>query len=327
MLEKQPMFILLHDRDSQGVIPRSKSLKTINFPNLKDNLENLESTKYLFILTSLTGLAEVADIVRTANQKHHLRVLFIREDIDSQWLPQIFDQANLRTMRNTIVHTDSEIPKRVFEAWRIGAQDHLIAKATVLGDRLLVVSCSMEEFEIPFQAMPALQCIPENERDDFIISEEGGYIYWQGADIHLDIDAFRSVIDPVEKQRFEALRLNHDKLFGQAIKALRQQHQLKQSEIAGLSERQVRRIESGERTKVNTLELLAKAHGMELAEYLDAVARLLPNISGQELRVVDSYSEETKSQDKPWELMGFKEQVQVIKKKSNSECPDMEECN
>lgn len=311
MLEKQPMIILIHDRDSQGVIPRSKSFNTIDFSSLQDNLESVESTKYLFILTSLTGLAEVAEIVRTANQKHHLRVLFIREDIDSQWLPQIFDRANLRTMRNTIVHTDSEIPKRVLDAWRLGAQDQLIAKATVIGDRLFVVSCSLEEFEIPFRAMPALERIPENERDDFIISEEGSYIYWQGADIHLDIDAFRSAIDPVEKQKFEALRRAHDKLIGQAIKALRQQHNLKQSDIAGLSERQVRRIESGERTKVNTLELLAKAHGMELSEYLDAVANLTGDFLGNFLSSSDNHLEDTSIQDELVKLMETEKKAKI----------------
>jgi hypothetical protein len=182
-------------------------------------------------------------------------------------------------MKNTIVYTDSEIPKRVLSAWQIGAQDQLIENATVSGDHLLVLGCSMEVLKIPFAAMPALQHISENDRSGFVISEEGSYIYWEGADMHLDIDAFRSAIDPVEKQKFEKLWLQHDQLFGQALKALRQQYQLKQSDIAGLSERQVRRIESGEGTKVATLELLAKAQGMELSTYLDAVASLIGSIS------------------------------------------------
>jgi hypothetical protein len=108
-------------------------------------------------------------------------------------------------MKNTIVYTDSEIPKRVLSAWQIGAQDQLIANATVSGDHLLVLGCSMEVLKIPFAAMPALQHISENDRSGFVISEEGSYIYWEGADMHLDIDAFRSAIDPVEKQKFEKL--------------------------------------------------------------------------------------------------------------------------
>jgi DNA-binding transcriptional regulator YiaG len=182
-------------------------------------------------------------------------------------------------MKNTIVYTDLEVLKRVFAAWQFDVQDRLIAKAIVIDDRLLVLSCSMEVLEIPFAAMPALQRISASDRSGFMISEEGSYIYWEGADIHLDIDAFRSAIAPVEKQKFEKLRLQHDQLFGQAIKALRQQSKLKQSDIAGLSERQVRRIESGEGTKVDTLELLAKAQGMELSTYLDAVASLIGSIS------------------------------------------------
>jgi DNA-binding transcriptional regulator YiaG len=182
-------------------------------------------------------------------------------------------------MKNTIVYTDSEIPKRVLNAWQIGAQDQLIANATVSGDHLSVLCCSMEMLEIPFDAMPALQRISASDRSGFVISEEGSYIYWEGADIHLDIEAFQSAIDPGEKQKFEKLRLQHNQLFGQAIKALRQQYQLKPSDIVGLSERQVRRIESGEGTKVATLELLAKAQGMELSTYLDAVASLIGSIS------------------------------------------------
>jgi hypothetical protein len=280
MLEKQQLTILLHDRESQNFIPRSNSVKVIELSDLDFRLDDLkELTRYIFVLTSLTGLTEVADLVRVANQKHHLRALLIREDIDAQWLPQIFDRANLRTMRNTMVYTNLEIPKRVLDAWQFGMQDRLIAKATVIEDSLLVLSCSLEELEISFGAMPALQHIPENERNDFIISEEGSYIYWEEADIHLDLDAFRSALDPIEKQKFENLRLHHDKLLGQAMKALREQYKLKQSDIAGLSERQVRRIESGERTKVKTLELLAKAHDMDLSKYLNKVAGLIDETS------------------------------------------------
>ncbi len=64
-----------------------------------------------------------------------------------------------------------------------------------------------------------------------------------------------------------------NEVFANLIATLRKQYKLHQSDIIGLSERQVRRIEQGYGcTKVDTLRLFAKAHGMELDAYLDAVA-------------------------------------------------------
>lgn len=67
----------------------------------------------------------------------------------------------------------------------------------------------------------------------------------------------------------------YDLGFGEAVAALRKQCGLKQAEIQGLSERQVRRIEKGERTKVDTLAILAKSHGLSLKAYLDKIAEML----------------------------------------------------
>jgi DNA-binding Xre family transcriptional regulator len=100
-------------------------------------------------------------------------------------------------------------------------------------------------------------------------------------DIHLDIDAFLSVIEPAEKQKFAAIKLKHDKIFGQAIASLRKQYQLRQSDIIGLSERQVSRIEQGKGTRLETLNLFAQAHKMELNDYLDAVAQLIDKTSAE----------------------------------------------
>ncbi len=175
-------------------------------------------------------------------------------------------------MCNTNPHVSSDLPKRVISAWSMGAQEQLIADATVIGDRLLVFSCGMEKFEVPFQSMSALKRIPTEQRESFTIAGDGSYLYWEGADIHLDLDAFRCVTDPAWKQKLEALKSTHNQLFGKEIATLRKQYKLRQSDITGLSERQVRRIELGEGTKADTLNLFAKAHGMELDAYLDAVA-------------------------------------------------------
>jgi len=97
--------------------------------------------------------------------------------------------------------------------------------------------------------------------------------------VEFDIAAFLSVIEPAAKQKLAAIKLKHDQIFGQAIISLCKQHQLRQSDIIGTSERQVRRIEQGEGTKIETLNLFAQAQKMELNDYLDAVAGLIDNTS------------------------------------------------
>ncbi len=272
MSRQQTMTVLIQDSANKHLVTRSKSVKVLQPSDSQD----LESALNLFVLASATGLPEIADIVRSANQKHHLRVLFIREDSDPNWLPQMFDRANLRVMRNTLVHTNSVIPKRVMNAWTMGAQEQLIADATVIGDRLLVLSCAMEKLEVPFDSLPALKRISINDRSNFTIDDDGSCLYWEDADIHLDLDSFRYATDPAWKQKFEALKSEHNQVFGKAIATLRKQYKLRQSDIIGLSDRQVRRIEQGDgSTKVDTLRLFAKAHGMELDAYLDAVANAI----------------------------------------------------
>ena len=161
----------------------------------------------------------------------------------------------------------------------MGAPEQLIAGATVIGDRLLVFSCSMEKFEVSFSSLPALKRIPIDERSNFEIADDGSYLYWESADIHLDLDAFRYVTDPKWKQKFDALKSTHNQVFGKAIATLRKKYKLRQSDIIGLSERQVNRIEKGEgSTKADTLRLFAKAHGMEFDAYLDAVANAIGHI-------------------------------------------------
>jgi transcriptional regulator with XRE-family HTH domain len=62
------------------------------------------------------------------------------------------------------------------------------------------------------------------------------------------------------------------------IAKLRTAKGLKQSEITGLSERQVRRIEKGEGTTYESLRRLAAAHDMDTSDYLRKIAETLTDI-------------------------------------------------
>lgn len=59
-----------------------------------------------------------------------------------------------------------------------------------------------------------------------------------------------------------------------AIRTLREERGLTQADIAGLTERQVRRVEQGESTpRTQTLRKLAAAHGLSLDGYLKELAK------------------------------------------------------
>ena len=60
-----------------------------------------------------------------------------------------------------------------------------------------------------------------------------------------------------------------------AIARLRNEHGLKQTDIQGISERQLRRIARGGDVSVQSLKVLADAHGMKLDRYLHAIAESL----------------------------------------------------
>jgi hypothetical protein len=185
------------------------------------------------------------------------------------------DRANVRVLRNLLVYEGQKVPRRVLEAWAAGAQEQLIADATTVGDTLIVVGCNFERIELPFSEIPALRDASEETTHDFEVDEDGSFIFWPGADVHLDRRALTAYADPKVRREQELQRLARDRRFGDALRTLRERAGRTQSNIDGISERHVRRIEEGHRPKIETLRKLAEACGMPLNDYLRELAREL----------------------------------------------------
>jgi hypothetical protein len=256
------------DGDKDGGIPTG-------FPLLRSkSLQAARRYQHLFVLCSALHLPAAAKFVSEMNREHRLQALFVRTDVPAM-LPQMLERAGLRSIRNMLVHSNSSVPHRVLTAWLRNAQTDLIAEATVADDRLIVVSCEPKTYEVHFDQMPALRKIAPQKRQSFEIAEGGSFIWWPSVDIHLDLDAIRTVTDPAWRKRAERLRQTHGREYGAAIAALRKAHGLRQADILGVSERQLRRIEESGAVSVRFMEQLARAHKMTLAHYMDAVARQL----------------------------------------------------
>ena len=264
--------VFLCDDSSKAAIPRSPVFKVLNRPQPN-------RVKDLFVFCSAVQLQEVSRLVSTVNRRNQLRVLFVRGQ-DPAWLLQLLARAKLRAIKNLVVHSDIEMPKRILNAWKNNAQDKLVARAMVVQDRLFLTSCEPETLDIGFDELPALKSIPESERGHFEVSEDGSYIHWPSVDIHLDLDSVRSALDPDFRDQRAAQRVRHDVNFGKAIATLRKQQGFRQSDIAGLSERQLRRIERGARPSVSALRSLAASHDLDLNDYLNAVAARVAEVRG-----------------------------------------------
>src|SRR5271167_3330698 len=117
--------VLAHYVSSRAAIPHGHGIRVLQEP-LR---QTAESARNVFVLVLATELPRVAQFVSLANRRHQLRALFVRDDIDAYWIPQLFERAGLRTLRNTFVHSDLILPGRVLRAWAHGAQEQLVADA------------------------------------------------------------------------------------------------------------------------------------------------------------------------------------------------------
>lgn len=183
-------------------------------------------------------------------------------------------EFSVRAKREPYVAPDASAARRMILALKAGAESKLIASASIEDGYLVVWSCEPKRYEVAVSDVPALAGLSYEALADFQISDSGSRIHWPDGDVDLGLDAIRGLADPAVRKAQDAKRRKDAARYARAIRAVRLEHKLKQSDVAGLSERQVRRIESGEVVPhASTLEKLAQAHGMEIAEYMDALAK------------------------------------------------------
>ena len=270
-------------------LPNGRNFNLIDWPEIekakgKSSPETpVEATglsKNILVLATASELPHLASFLHATNRRHHLSALLVRDD-EPEWIPQLLSRANVRALRNMlVVHgEDIEVTRRVLLAWALDAADQLIADARVVDDRLLVVSCAMNQTELPFDAIPALSRLPEEDRPQFKVAKDGSYLRWPTSDVDLDLEAIRYYTDDNYRQRANRERLMRDEQFGASVAAVRKRYELRQTDVEGLSARQVRRVEKGKSASLAALEKLARAHGLETNEYLEEIAREIGSIS------------------------------------------------
>jgi hypothetical protein len=254
-----------------GLLPAGPTPSNIHLLGESDLVEAGAARK-LFVFTPATRLGELAPAISEASRHNRLQALLVRTDVEPEWVPLLIRRAGLRTLRNLLVHHEAGLPARMLRAWALGVQRDSIAAATTWDDRLLVVTCAFDEFEVGFGAYPALRRIAPGERARFELEEDGMFLHWPRAQVHLTVDDLRLATDPAHRARAQARRVTHDRAFGAAVRTLRESLGIAQSRVQGLSARHLRRIEQGSIPGDDALVALAAAHGMDPDAYLAHVS-------------------------------------------------------
>ncbi|HVZ34297.1 MAG TPA: helix-turn-helix domain-containing protein [Polyangiaceae bacterium] len=177
--------------------------------------------------------------------------------------------------REPYIARTPEVVQCMILARQSNAEKELIASASIEGDKLVVWTCEPRRLEVPVASVPSLVRMKPQALSRPQVSESGSRIHWEDGDVDLTAESIRAFADPDVRREQQTRRRAEAARYVGAIRQLREKHGLRQADVKGLSERQVRRLEEGHTMpRAATLEKLAQAHGLEVDAYLAALAAL-----------------------------------------------------
>lgn len=170
----------------------------------------------------------------------------------------------------------SELLGRVCSAFGPEAGRGSIVDAYLSGDVLFVRGPKQRMLHVPVDALAALRGQPRAVLQNFRIDPDGSFLHWPDIDVHLGWDQFLQAVDPAELHKARQRSAEYNRRYGAAIRKLREEAGIRQAKVAGITERQLRRIEQGEcRATTGALAALAKAHHLEVGAYMEALAKAM----------------------------------------------------
>ncbi len=217
------------------------------------------------------------------NIRSHMSLLLLSEDEPNEpmeWIVPDLMELGIRKAKRIHVarlsDEDAETYMRRFTR-ALAHPDEAIIDARWKGEMLVVVPPSFERLEVPLEKLPAkVRQARRRDRENIELDEYGEFLYWPDLDIHMGWSQFMQAVDADAKMEAELRSEEFDERYGEAIRELRVATELNQTKIPGLHERTIRRIEQGKtRITVNAIRKLAKAHRMNPAEYMQALAERL----------------------------------------------------
>jgi Helix-turn-helix/Protein of unknown function (DUF2442) len=173
------------------------------------------------------------------------------------------------------VTRDVGVVKRVLLSFARDEGWEAVLDAYVLNDRLVVVLGDFRIAEFPSGKIPGLGEGRRPSLSEFVIDSSGSFIHWPSLDLHLGASQLLQAVDPMHLADIEIRRYATSKV-STALLTIREEAGLRQSDIDGLSERQVRRLEKEEsRFTAEAARSYASALGCSLDEFLGHVSRTI----------------------------------------------------
>jgi len=252
-----------------------------------EHLSTRSGNPLLVVLTLQDIDQDNIDRLRDMRNRFKMFLLF-RGDMPSRsivdrlaWL-NVRDEKRVHYVDFANIYTKTyidELAKRLIIGLDCSDGDNRILDAWWEESTFVVVSPSgagFKKLRIPLEKLPVLAECSKEARANFKIDEDGVFIYWPDVDVHLGWEQFEQAVD---EQAYLKAKLQSDEFnraYGAAIRKARVTHKLLQSDIKGLTPRQIRRIETGKcRATYSALCKLAEAQGTSISEYLEELAELM----------------------------------------------------
>ena len=238
-------------------------------------------TSPLLIVSRLEDIPTNGQALKSLGQKQK-RYLLFTENMPVEAIParvpclNVRDPHRLHIAQASDPHKIAAIIQRTIGGYLAEGRTARIADAWIEDDWLVVLSPCFDRLTVPICELFRLTGTDRNRIGAFEIDVDGSFLYWTGADVHLGWDQLRCLIDPSAAIAARRRSGAFNKRYGAAIKALRQDRQILQSQVPGLTGRHLRRVEKGDvATTTKTIKALAKAHNITVADYMAELAKRL----------------------------------------------------
>lgn len=195
-------------------------------------------------------------------------------DVPEQTIPRLATILRLHKPDQRLhISRDPEVAKRIVIALSRSAPWEGIVDAYVISDLLCVLLGDMTERELPKKELPRLRNVSRKVFEHFTIDSAGSFLHWPDLDLHMGPSQMLQAVDPAYLADVEIERYAMENV-SQALYDMRVERGLRQTDIEGLSDRHVRRLENEQiRLSVGAAEKYARAFGKDLGMFLDELSR------------------------------------------------------
>ena len=245
----------------------------ISWDRMKGNAESP-----LLVISRLADIPEDAAI-ESVGHRDRKYLLFVEDmpvEAISSRIPRLHirDAQRLHIARERDKKDISAIISRAIGGIAFGKQHTGIVDAWIEDDDLVVLFPAFDRLRVPLSKLTKHLGTNKDEIRAFEIDEDGSFLYWPHADVHLGPDQLHAIVDPTSAVTLRQKSAQFNKEYGEAIRSLREERGLKQTAIEGITDRHLRRIEQGQLPVTSgVLQSLARAHGMEISQYMAELAK------------------------------------------------------